>query len=68
MAELMEPANGDIYLCGNVSGSDGSDTSSSGGGGGGEDNDSGEVILQDVTLSSHPQGLTTAESTAPGGL
>lgn len=66
MAELMEPTNGDIYLCGDISGSDGSDTSG-GGGGGGEDN-SGEVIPQDVALSQHPQGLTTAESAAPVAL
>jgi hypothetical protein len=65
MAELIEPTNGDIYLCGDISGSDGRDTSSTGGAG--EDN-SGEVILQDVvTPSHHLPGLTMAESAVPGG-
>ena len=64
VAELIEPKDGDIYLCGDISGSHGSDTSSTGNGG--EDN-SGDVILQDVTPSHHHSGLTTAESAVPGG-
>ena len=77
VAELMEPTNGDVYLCGDINGSDGNYTgrSSSGGGagaggetegGGGGEGNSGEAILQDVTPS-HPPGFTAAGSAVPGG-